>query len=304
MTFRLKILGANSATPAYGRHPTSQLLQLENQHFLIDCGEGTQMQLLRFKAKASRISHIFISHLHGDHIFGLIGLINTMNLSGRKEDMYIYGPYGLSEIITVQLRHSNTGLGFKLHFTALDTTLSYQIMENQLLSVHTIPLQHGTACCGFLFREKTRARKINKEKMPPDLSVDDILALKAGNDLYHPDGSLRYGNEELTLPPPAPRAYAYCSDTSYTESIIEIISGANLLYHEATFMHDEVEKAHERNHSTTIEAATIARKAGVNKLLIGHYSSRYRDLQPLLEESRMVFPNTHLSIEGEDYHID
>jgi ribonuclease Z len=262
------------------------------------------MQLMRYRAKVSKLQHIFISHLHGDHIFGLIGLINTLNLGGRRDDLTIFGPHGLQEIITVQLRHSNTGLGFRLEFVTVDTTRAYQLYEDELCSIHSLPLEHGTACSGYLFREKPRPRNINKEKMPADLSVEDILALKAGRNLYHPDGRLRYSNNELTLPPPSPRAYAFCSDTRYTESIIEHIGGVSLLYHEATFMHDEQEKARQRNHSTTIEAATIAQKAGVKKLLIGHYSSRYRDLQPLLDEARTVFPETYLSEEGEDYPIE
>jgi ribonuclease Z len=304
LAFRLKILGANSATPAYGRHQTSQLLNLDNSYFLIDCGEGAQMQLIRYKARVSRIHHIFISHLHGDHIFGLIGLINTMNLNGRKEDLHIFGPYNLSDIITVQLKYSNTTLNFGLHFTAVDASESNLIHEDHALEVYSIPLDHGIACSGYFFREKEKERRINKEKLPPELSVEDILSLKSGEDLLHEDGRLRYANETLTLPPRKSRSYAYCSDTRYNERILDIIQGVDLLYHEATFMHDQAEKAWQRHHTTTIEAATIALKADAGALLIGHYSSRYRDLQPLLEEAQTVFPNTMLAEEGEDYFID
>ena len=304
MEFCLKILGANSATPAYGRHQTSQLLNLENSHFLIDCGEGTQMQLIKYRAKVSRIHHIFISHLHGDHIFGLIGLINTMNLSGRTEDLHVYGPYNLMDIITPPLRHSNTRLRFKLHFTAVDTRRSYLLYENDRLTVHTIPLDHGISCSGYLFTEKEKELRINKEKLPEGLAVEDFLALKSGKDLYHTDGTLRYTNQELTLPPKKRRSFAYCSDTRYNENILDIIQGVDLLYHEATFMHDLAEKARERHHTTTVEAATMAKKAEVGRLIIGHYSSRYRDLEPLRQEAQSVFPNTQLAIEGENYFIE
>lgn len=304
MAFQLKILGANSATPAYGRHQSSQLLNLENHYMLIDCGEGTQMQLLKYKAKVSRINHIFISHLHGDHVFGLIGLLNTLNLTGRTEDLYIYGPYKLSEMITVQMRATHANLKFKIHFSITDHLRSQLLYDNPSFTVHSLPLEHGIECCGFLFREKEKPRRINKEKLKVDISVADILALKEGKNLYNADGSLRYANEELTLPPRKSRAYAYCSDTRYNEKLLDYIEGVDLLYHEATFMHNEAQKANERYHSTTVEAATIAAKAQVDQLIIGHYSSRYKGLEPLLEEAKTVFPNTLLALEGKDYFID
>ena len=304
MEFRLKILGANSATPAYGRHQTSQLLNLENHYFLIDCGEGTQMQLIKYRAKVSRIRHIFISHLHGDHIFGLIGLINTMNLNGRTDDLHIYGPHNLQYIITVTLRHTSTSLNFRIHFTTVDSERSYLLYHNDRLKVYSIPMDHGIACSGFLFVEKEKERRINKERLPDDLSVEEILELKRGKDIFYADGSLRYANDELTLPPRKSRSYAYCADTRYREEIMDIVRGVDLLYHEATFMHDQAEKARQRYHSTTIEAATLAMKAEVGNLIIGHYSSRYRELQPLLQEAQTVFPETLLAEEGKDYYIE
>lgn len=304
MEFRLKILGANSATPAYGRHQTSQLLNLENHYFLIDCGEGTQMQLIKYRAKVSRIRHIFISHLHGDHIFGLIGLINTMNLNGRTDDLHVYGPHNLQDIITVMLRHSQTSLQFRLHFTAVESTRSYLLYHNDRIKVYTIPMDHGIACSGYLFVEKEKERRINKETLPDDLSVEEIIDLKHGKDIFYADGSLRYANDQLTLPPRKSRSYAYCADTRYNEDILDIIRGVDLLYHEATFMHDQAEKARERYHSTTVEAATLAKKAEVGGLIIGHYSSRYRELQPLLQEAQRVFPHTQLAEEGKDYYIE
>lgn len=304
MSFQLKILGANSATPAYGRHQSSQLLQLENHYMLIDCGEGTQIQLLKYKAKVSRINHIFISHLHGDHVFGLIGLLNTLNLTGRTEDLHIYGPYQLSEMITVQMRATHARLKFSLHLHVVNHLESQLLYDNPLFTVHSIPLEHGIACTGFLFREKEKTRRIHKEKLTSDITVADILNLKEGKDLYHPDGSLRHANEALTLPPKKSRSYAYCSDTRYQEKLIDYIAGVDLLYHEATFMQAEALKARERFHSTTIEAATIAQKAEAGRLIIGHYSSRYKELQPLLDEAQTVFPNTLLALEGEDYFIE
>lgn len=271
---------------------------------LIDCGEGTQMQLLRYKAKVSKIHHIFISHLHGDHVFGLIGLINTMNLSGRTEDLYVYGPYKLSEMITIQMRVTNTNLKFSIHFNVVDRHQPQLLLDHPLSTVHSIPLDHGIDCSGFLFKEKEKPRRINKEKLDPELSVGDILDLKAGKDLFYADGSLRYTNEALTLAPRKSRSYAYCSDTRYNEAILEYITGVDLLYHEATFMHDEVEKARERYHSTTVEAATMAAKAKAGKLIIGHYSSKYKSLEPILQEAQAIFPDTLLALEGQDYFID
>jgi len=271
---------------------------------LIDCGEGTQMQLLKFKARVSRINHIFISHLHGDHIYGLIGLINTMNLNGRTEDLHIFGPYQLSEIVTVQMRATNANLRFKIHFNVVDSQESYTLLDTSCFTVQSIPLDHGIACSGYLFKEKPKPRRINKEKLNREISIADILELKEGRNLYDAEGRLRYSNEELTLPARKSRSYAYCSDTRYNERILSIIEGVDLLYHEATFMHDQAEKARERYHSTTIDAATIAAKANAGHLIIGHYSSRYKDLQPLLKEAQSVFSNTSLAIEGEDHNIE
>ena len=263
------------------------------------------MQLIKYRAKVSRLHHIFISHIHGDHIFGLIGLINTMNLNGRKEDLFIYGPHNLSEIITVTLRNTSTSLKFPVHFTTTDAKQpSYLLFENKKLEIYTIPLDHGVDCTGFLFVEKDKERRINKEKLPINLSVKELIDLKSGQDILNKDGSIRYVNQDLTLPPRRSRSYAYCSDTRYNESILDTIQGVDLLYHEATFMQDQVQKASERYHTTTEGAATIAQKAAVKSLIIGHYSSRYRDLKPLLTEAQAVFPNTKLAIEGEDYYIE
>nr|WKN39591.1 ribonuclease Z [Tunicatimonas sp. TK19036] len=303
MSFHLKILGSNSAAPAFGRFPTSQVLAIANRHFLIDCGEGCQMQLNRYRVRTSRITHILISHLHGDHFFGLVGLLNTLSLNGREQPLAIYGPAGLDEILTVQFRVSRTVLNYPIQYIALEADLPEVIYEDDHLTITALPMQHRISCWGFLFREKPKPRRINKEVMPTDLSIEEILALKEGKDIYSANGTLRYLNEDLTLPPRKSRSYAYCADTRYFEPLTEWVQGVDLLYHETTFMDNERALAESRYHSTTIQAADIAKKAKVEKLLIGHFSSRYKDLNPLLEEAKTVFSNTALAIEGQDFTI-
>ena len=262
------------------------------------------MQLTRYRAKASKISHIFISHLHGDHFYGLIGLLNTFNLNGRTEDLMIFGPGGLADIITVQLRQSRSVLKYKINFTALEPDTYRCIHEDQALKISTLPTDHRIDGWGFLFQEQPKPRRINKARLSDDLSVPDILALKEGHDLFHPDGTLRYQNEALTLPPRRSRSYAYGSDTRYQPSLADAVRGVDLLYHEATFMEADAELAAARYHSTTVQAATVAQQAQVGQLLIGHYSSRYHDLEPLLTEAQAVFANTQLAREGHDYSVD
>ena len=262
------------------------------------------MQLTRYRAKASKISHIFISHLHGDHFYGLIGLLNTFNLNGRTKALAIFGPGGLADIITVQLRQSRTVLKYKINFTALEPNTSVRIYEDQLLTVTTLPTDHRIDCWGFLFQEQPKPRRINKELLSDDLSVPDLIALKEGNDLFHPDGTLRYRNDALTREPRRSRSYAYGADTRYQPSLAEAVRGVDLLYHEATFMQEDAELAAARYHSTTVQAATVARQAKVGQLLIGHYSSRYPDLTPLLAEAQAVFANTQLAQEGRDYPVE
>ena len=261
------------------------------------------MQLIRYRTKPSKITHIFISHLHGDHFYGLIGLLNTFSLSGRTEDLFIFGPPGLADVIRVQLRQSRTVLKYPTHFTALEADASACIYESPLLRVTTLPMDHRIPCSGFLFREAAKPRRIDKEKLPDDLSVADFLALKEGKDLYHADGTLRHRNEHLTLPPRRSRSYAYCADTRYQASLANAVREVDLLYHEATFMQAEAALAESRYHSTTVQAATLAKEAQVGQLLIGHYSSRYRDLNPLLNEAQAVFPRTQLAREGHDYFV-
>ncbi|MFN6945629.1 MAG: ribonuclease Z [Cytophagaceae bacterium] len=303
MSFEVKILGSNSATPVFNRHQTSQLLQIEGRYFLIDCGESTQVQMLKYRIKSGKIDHIFISHLHGDHFFGLIGLLSTLHLHGRTKDLYLFGPPGLDEIITIQLKHSESNLNYKIIFKELATKENQVILDLDNLTVSTIPLQHRIPCCGFLFKEKLKRRRINKDLIPENLSLQNLALLKKGEDIIDAEGN-PIENAKVTLPPKKSRSYAYCSDTIYDESIIPLIKNSDLLYHEATFLHDMHLRARETYHTTALQAAQIAEKSGVAKLLIGHYSARYRDLTPFLEEARTVFPKTFLSIEGDTHSID
>lgn len=303
MSFQVKILGSNSATPAHNRNQTSQLLMAENEYYLIDCGEGTQMQLIRYKVRFHKISHIFISHLHGDHYLGLMGLLLTMHLQGREHELHIFGPAGLDEIITMQLRHSGTVLNYKLFFTAVDPQAPGLLYESKLLTVHTVPLVHRIACTGFVFREKPKTRRFNKAKMQEGITGEEIALLKQGQDVYDPEGVLKYRSLDYTLPPRRSRTYAYCSDTKYEPQIIPYIKNVDVLYHESTFTTEFEERAAQTYHSTARQAALIARQANANMLVLGHYSVRYKELTPLLQEAREVFYNTRLAIEGETINI-
>lgn len=270
---------------------------------MVDCGEGTQLQLARYKLKVNRLNHIFISHLHGDHYFGLMGLLSTMHLQGRTADLWVYGPKGLAEILTLQLQHSDTRLNYKIHFHETDTEVSTIIAETDTVIIETIPLEHRIRCSGFLFREKPKKRKIIKEKLPSNMTMLAIAALKRGEDAYDQEGNLLVSYEEATLPPKKSRSYAYCSDTRYTEKILPYIQGVDLLYHESTFLDDMAVRAAETYHSTAKQAATIALKANVGRLILGHYSSRYKETSALQEEAQAVFPESYLSFEGATFSI-
>ena len=298
MDFELKILGSSSATPSLNRNHTAQVLTIGNQIHLIDCGEGTQMQLMRYKVKHQRICNIFISHLHGDHFFGLFGLLSTMHLQQRTSPLTIYGPPGLDELITLQAKHSNTYFSFKLNFQELNTSVYNQIYEDKFLTVHTLPMQHRVVCCGFLFREKPKLRHLIKAKLPNFLTPPQLVYLKNGGDILDESGHVLVKNADVTTEPNRRRSYAYCSDTRYKEDIIPYIMGVDLLYHEATFLDNMRERAEYTFHSTAKQAATLALKAQVKRLLIGHFSVRYKDLTPLLTEAKEVFDNTHLAVEG------
>ena len=300
MNFKITILGSSGALPAYGRHPSAQLVEVQNKFFMIDCGEGAQLQLMRFQVNFHRINHIFISHLHGDHYLGLMGLIFTMHLQRRVNDLHLYSHTGLDEIITTQLRYSLSAPSFRLLFHRLNKGVNETIYEDEHLTVETIPLSHKLTCSGFLFREKPKLRRIDKTRLPQGLLIRQIANLKKGDDVTDDEGRVLYRNEDLTFPPRRARSYAYVSDSSYREEIVPLIGNVDVLYHESTFTEDERVKARETLHSTARDAATIARLANVQKLLLGHFSARYKDLAPLLKEAREVFENAHLAIEGEE----
>jgi ribonuclease Z len=302
--FELTILGCSSATPTSQRNPTAQLLNIAERFFLIDCGEATQIQLRRYKLKFQRINHIFISHLHGDHYLGLVGLLSSMHLLGRTIDLNIYCPPELKEIVEIQFKYSQTYLKFKIIYHFHNYVDNELIFEDDKVEVRTIVLNHRIPCCGFVFTEKPLLAHIVKENLDKyQIPVEQIMAIKKGADFISDIGET-IPNYKLVADKLKPRSYAFCSDTCYDERIIEFITGVTLLYHEATFMNDMLSRAKETFHSTALQAATIAQKAGVKSLMIGHYSARYKDLQPLLEEARSVFENTILAVEGESIRLE
>lgn len=303
MRFEVTILGSSSATPIYNRNPTSQVLNVNERLYLIDCGEGTQQQMLRFDIKASRIDHIFISHLHGDHYLGLVGLLSSLHLNGRKKPLHLFGPGHLKEIIDLQFKYSETVLQYPLEFTAIDAGKVETLVVNEDVTVETIPLDHRIACTGFLFREKKRQRKLIKEEIERlAIPVPFYTAIKKGADYTAPDGTI-YSNASLSTDSDAPKTYCYCSDTQPVEKYFMQISNADLLYHEATFLHAMVDRAIETHHTTALQAGQVALQNNVKKLLIGHFSARYKVLDELLDEARSVFPNSELAIEGKTFAI-
>jgi len=301
MKFEVTILGSSSATPVYNRNPSAQLLNCNEKFYLIDCGEGTQQQLTKYNLKAARIDYIFISHLHGDHYFGLIGLLSSLHLNGRVKPMQIFGPKPLLEILEIQFKYSDTALRYPIEFFPIEADESRQIFENQDLVVKTIVLNHRIPTTGFVFQQKQRQRKLIKEKTD-EIPMVYYTALKKGIDVELPDGKILC-SEEYTTPADPPRCYAYCSDTMYDESYFSSIKDCDTLYHEATFMHELLDRAKETHHTTALQAGEVAKINGVQKLLIGHFSSRYKTLQMLLEETQSVFENTELAVEGRTFHL-
>lgn len=305
MSISLTILGCHSATPRTFAHPTSQFLEINNRHFLIDCGEGTQTQLRKYKIKFSAISHIFISHLHGDHFFGLVGLISTFGLLNRNKDLHIFGPAGIKEIIQVQLNVSKTWINYKIYFHELYNENSELIFEDDKVEVFTIPLDHRIYTNGFLFKEKQGKRKLNVQaiKENPEIEICDYQNLKDGKDFVKENGEI-IKNYTLTFNPLKQLSYAFCSDTAYKPSITSIFENVNLLYHESTFLTDKMELAKTTKHSTAQDAGKIAKKANVGKLILGHYSSRYNDLNLFKEEAETVFDKVILAKHGKIIKID
>ena len=295
MSSHLTILGFNSAIPTVNSSPTAQFLEMEERHFLIDCGEGTQVQLRKAKARFSKIDHIFISHLHGDHCFGLPGLIASLRLLGRDKPLHIYGPEGIKEMLETIFRITETYRGFELIYHELNKKYSEKIYEDNRLEVFTIPLNHRIYCNGYLFKEKEKERHLNMEEISkyPEIETCDYQNIKNGKDFKLSDGYV-LNNEKLTKDPTPPISYAFCSDTRYLEDIIPLIKDVNVLYHESTFLHDLKEMADYTGHTTALEAAKIAKAANVGKLILGHFSNRYADLSVFTEEARAIFPQTYL----------
>ena len=298
MSFKLTILGCSSAIPTVDRNPTAQLLNVSERFFLIDCGEGTQVQLRKYQLSFQRINHIFISHLHGDHYFGLIGLISSMHLLGRNKDLHIYAHKELKEIVDLQLDASNTELNYPLFFHPLSEDEDTIILEDDNIKVSNLILEHSIKCSGFLFEEKRSKRKIIKSEVEKyNVPFDKMNSLKNGADWINSNGDIIF-NDILTTRNSLPKKYAFCTDTRYDETLVERIKGVDLLYHETTFMSDLEERATQTGHSTTLQAASIAKRAKVKKLLIGHYSQRYKNLDDLLIETKKAFENTILSYPG------
>lgn len=300
---KLTILGTGSATPITERRPSAALLDLGNESILIDCGEGTQFQMLKYKVRFSRLKYVLITHLHGDHFYGLIALINTLNNTGRTESLILIGPQGLDEILSVQLRYSQAFLNYALDFRCTDPVKHEEIFSNEKISIKTFPLRHRIPCTGFLISEKPAPRKILAEKLPSGFPLPYFKMLKEGLDVTDELTGKTYPSREYTADPEPPRQLAYCSDTIYDPDIIQHVENADLMYHESTFTSELENRAQITFHSTAAQAADIARRAGVKKLVIGHFSSRYKVLDNFLIESQAVFPDTVLAEEGKVYEV-
>lgn len=303
MTFEVTVLGSSSATPVFNRNPSAQLINCNEKYYLVDCGEGTQQALIKYGLKASRIDYVFISHLHGDHYFGLIGLLSSMHLNGRTKPISIFAPAALKEILELQFLHSETILRYEIQYFFTDASQSQLILENQDLTVQTIPLNHRIPCTGFKFSEKKRLRKLIVEKLESDgIPVNYYSMLKRGLDVQMIDGKVLL-NIDYTVDSAQPKSYAYCSDTLMDEKYFELIKDCDTLYHEATFSHELVDRANETHHTTALQAGQIAAQVRAKKLIIGHFSSRYKTLNLLLDEARSQFHSAELAIEGNTYQI-
>jgi len=300
---KLTILGCHSATPRTNTNPTSQVLEIKNHMFLIDCGEGTQVELRRNRVKFSRIKHIFVSHLHGDHYFGLIGLVSTFQLLTRETELHIYGPKGLKDVILLQLKLSESWTSYNLIFHELNSKDSELIFEDDSVSVYTIPLKHRVYTNGFLFKEKSNERKLDiNAAQKANIDVAYYRKLKQGADVVNEDGIL-IKNENVTKDPEPPKSYAYCSDTEYTESIISLVEKATILYHESTFLDKNENLCKKTKHSTARQAAIIARKANVERLILGHFSTRYNGYEDFEIQAKEEFENVILAEDGKQFEF-
>ena len=301
---KLTLLGCYAATPRTITNPTSQVLEIRNRMFLIDCGEGTQVQLRKNKLKFSKINHIFISHLHGDHMYGLVGLISTFMLLNRQTDLHVYGPKGIKEIILLQLRYSNSFTGYNLYFHELESKESEVIFEDDKVIVKTIPLKHRIYTNGFLFQEKPKERKLNVAAVE-EYQIDKAYyrKIKYGGNITLDNGQI-IPNAELSFDPEPTKSYAFCSDTVYNEAIVPLIQNADVLYHEATFLESEADKAEKTMHSTAKQAATIAKLANVKHLVLGHYSTRYSSIELFQQEAETIFPSVLLGDDGKVFDFE
>ena len=301
---KLHILGCHSATPRSTVFPSSQLLEINNELLLIDAGEGMQIQLRKYKHKFNKIRHIFISHLHGDHFFGLVGFLSSLRLIGRDKPIHIYAPVGLKDIIELQFKLTKTDINYPLHFHELSSSKSVMILNTDTFSVSTIPLKHRVYTNGFLIQEKPALRKLNISavKQFSEIETWAYHNLKRGKDFIREDGSI-IPNDKLTLPPPPAKSYAYCSDTIYKPDIIPLIKGVDLLYHEATFLEKHKDLARKTKHSTAKQAARIAKDAEVKFLVLGHFSSRYPDESLFVKEASEIFESVDIAREGKSFEI-
>lgn|SRR5690625_3351514 len=303
MIFEVLILGNSSATPVYKRYPTAQLINHNQQLFLVDCGEGTQHRLVQHGIKTNKIQHIFISHLHGDHYFGLAGLLSSMNLAGRERPLTVYGPKGLKEILDMHFLYAQSTIKYPLRFIETDPEKPALLLDTKEIKVQSFPLKHRIPCTGFRFDEKEKKPNLIKEKIEElQIPVGQLAEIKNGGDYIDTAGRI-FTHEELTHPTPKLRSYAFCSDTRADDSYIPFIKNVSLLYHEATFLDELKDRAEITLHTTALEAGEVAAAAQAGKLLIGHYSSRYKEFEPFLEEARSVFANTELTVEGSSYSI-
>lgn len=302
-TFELLILGSSAATPTANRNPTAQLLNIAERFFLIDCGEGTQMQMRKYKARFQSVNHIFISHLHGDHFYGLPGFLASMHLLGRKNELTIFGPKELEDIISMIHKHSETYLNYPLKFVYTQNNTKQLIFEDEKVEVYSLPLKHRIATTGYLFKEKPLSRNIDKYKLEKlNVSFAEIHKLKQGFDAVDNNGKI-IANKDLTFEPPKQRSYAFCSDTKFFEELSNDIKGVDLLYHESTFLEEKIDRAKQTFHSTAKQAAQMAIAAKAQKLILGHFSARYGHLEEFLEEAKPIFPNTELAIEGQLFSL-
>jgi len=301
---KLTILGCYAATPRTITNPTSQVLEIKNHMFLIDCGEGTQVQLRKHKVKFSKINHIFISHLHGDHFFGLVGLISTFMLLNRENDLHVYGPKGIKEVILLQLRLGNSFTGYNLFFHELTSKEATVLFEDEKVIVSSFPLKHRVYTNGFLFKEKNKERKLNITKLE-EYGVDKVYyqKVKSGGDITLEDGTI-VSNELLSFDPTIARSYAFCSDTKYDEDLVPFIKDVTILYHESTFLEKESHLAEKTLHATAAQAATIAKMAGVQTLVLGHFSTRYESIERFKEEAEPIFPGVVLADDGKVFEFD